>query len=63
LSFFKAFQTQSLIFLFSEAFSFLFFIKMKQGWVGGIFFHHKFIASQNIASNNVVMDLVLCSTF
>ena len=32
--FFQGFS-QSLIFLFSKAFSFLFYIKIKQGWVGG----------------------------
>ena len=51
-----------MIFLFSKAPSFLFFIKMKQGWVGEIFFHHKFIASVNITSDVVIRDLVLCST-
>ena len=40
----------------------LFFIKMEQEWVGGIFLHHKSIALLNIASKIVIMDLVLCST-
>ena len=34
---------------------------MKQGRVGGIFFHHKSFASLNIAPNIVIMDLVVMS--
>ena len=32
------------------------------GWVGGIFFYHKSIASLNIVSNIVTMNLLLCFT-
>jgi hypothetical protein len=54
--FFKDFQTQNSIFLFLEVFSFLFFIRMQQGWVDGIFCHHKYIASLNMTSNIVILD-------
>ena len=43
---FELFKTETLIFLFSKALSFLFSIKLKQGWVGG---HRKCIASSNRA--------------
>ena len=60
--FLKALQTQSLIFIFLEVLSFLFFINMQQGWVGGIFLHHDSIASLNVASTIVIIDSMLCST-
>lgn len=58
--FFKVFKLKLDLPFFRDLF--LSILHQNEARVGGIFFHHKSITSLNIASNTVMMDLVLCST-
>ena len=58
--FFKVFKLKLDLPFFRDLF--LSILHQNEARVGGIFFHHKSITSLNIASNTLMMDLVLCST-